>query len=157
MVSKSDDSGQTPDYSSFTPASKKASRTLSRTRKKDMKCELARRGALWHRGYRYCKHYSDVPGTPDIAFPGAKVAVFCDGDFWHGRNWEERRRKLEAGSNPGYRIPKVRRNRERDQQANHAFRAEGWTVARFWETEILDDPERVANPLVEILEEADEG
>lgn len=153
MVSKSDDSAQTPDYTSFTPASEKASRTLSRTRKKDTKCEVALRRALWHKGYRYRKHYDAAPGTPDIAFPGAKLAVFCDGDFWHGRNWEERRRKLEAGSNSGYWVPKIRRNQERDQQTSEALRAEGWTVARFWETDILDDPQGIAEEVIEILEE----
>lgn len=157
MVNESNPGSITPDYSSFTPASEKASRTLSRTRKKDTKCEMALRRALWHKGYRYRKHYADAPGTPDIAFPGAKVAIFCDGDFWHGRNWDERRRKLKAGSNSGYWIPKIQRNRERDQQINEALRAEGWMVARFWETEILDDPQGVADQVIEVLEEAGGG
>lgn len=137
-----------PRYTHFTPASERASLTLSRTRMKDTKCEVLLRRTLWHKGYRFRKHHADAPGTPDIAFPSPKLAVFCDGDFWHGRDWEERRRKLQAGSNPGYWVPKIQRNRLRDREINAALEDAGWTVLRFWETDIMEDPERVAECIV---------
>jgi DNA mismatch endonuclease, patch repair protein len=85
-----------------------------------------------------------LPGRPDIVFPTARVAVFCDGDFWHGRNWAERRRRLERGSNADYWVKKIAANRARDARYNRALKELGWTVVRFWETDILADPARPA-------------
>ncbi len=108
--------------------------THSRIRKKDTKPELALRRALWAAGLRFRKHYKEAPGTPDIAFTKARVAVFCDGIFWHGHNWEERKPKLV--SNREYWIPKIERNMARDARVNEELTAAGWLVLRFWETDI---------------------
>ncbi len=111
--------------------------THSRIRKKDTKPEMALRRALWAAGLRFRKHYSDVPGTPDIAFTKARVAVFCDGLFWHGHNWEERKPRLV--SNREYWIPKIERNMARDERVNRELEESGWTVLRFWESDIKTD------------------
>jgi DNA mismatch endonuclease (patch repair protein) len=66
----------------------------------------------------------------------ARVAVFCDGDFWHGRNWPQRRAKLARGWNASYWIAKIERNRARDRQTAKALRALGWHVVRVWESDV---------------------
>jgi DNA mismatch endonuclease (patch repair protein) len=80
-----------------------------------------------------------LPGRPDVVFPGARVAVFVDGDFWHGRDWEARREKLSRGNNPGYWVAKIRRNIERDQEKTRHLQEQGWTVLRLWESEVQAD------------------
>lgn len=111
--------------------------TMSRIRSKDTTPEVALRKALWAAGLRYRKHYKKAPGSPDIAIVHAKVAVFCDGIFWHGRNWEDRKKRIK--SNRDYWIPKIERNMARDRKANKELAEGGWFVIRFWETDIKDD------------------
>jgi DNA mismatch endonuclease, patch repair protein len=126
-----------PTYKGRRPASERASAAARGSSKKtDTSCELLLRRALWAAGLRYRKDVKDLPGRPDIVFPKARLAVFCDGDFWHGRNWEERRRKLEQGTNPDYWIAKIERNIERDRQNTQRLSQMGWAVLRFWESEI---------------------
>ncbi|MBR4504987.1 MAG: very short patch repair endonuclease [Candidatus Methanomethylophilaceae archaeon] len=107
---------------------------MSRIRGKDTGIELALRKELWSRGLRYRKNYRGAEGTPDIAFPGVKVAVFCDSEFWHGRDWEERKGTIK--SNRDYWIPKIERNIQRDSEVDDALRRDGWVVIRFWGEEI---------------------
>lgn len=107
---------------------------MSRIRGKDTSAEVRLRRALWVSGLRFRKHYKEAPGSPDVAFPGAKIAVFCDGVFWHGHNWKERRDKLAR--NKEYWIAKIERNMERDARVNQELSDAGWLVLRFWDTEI---------------------
>jgi len=93
--------------------------------------------AMHSLGLRYRKQYKFI-GRPDFAFPRWKVAVFCDSDFWHGRDWDER--KAEIKTNRDFWLPKIERNITRDQTVNEALQKEGWVVLRFWEDEILADP-----------------
>ena len=136
---------ETPSYAGFRPSTPTASRTLAAVPSKDTRPELLLRKTLWSRGLRYRIHPKDLPGKPDLLFRGRKLVVFCDGDFWHGRNWSVRERKLQAGANPEYWVGKIRRNMERDAHHNEKLRADGWTVLRFWESEILTDPASVAD------------
>lgn len=92
---------------------------------------------LWSRGLRYRKNVTHVCGKPDIAFIGKKVAVFCDSEFWHGYNWEER--KHDFKSNQEFWIGKIERNMERDKIVNMTLKQEGWTVIRFWGKEIINN------------------
>jgi DNA mismatch endonuclease (patch repair protein) len=80
--------------------------------------------------------------------------VFCDGDFWHGRDWEERREKLKAGANAEYWVAKIGRNIERDRKQEALLRESGWVVLRFWESEILADTEGVAGRVLAALQRA---
>lgn len=89
---------------------------------------------LWRRGLRYRKNVNTVCGKPDIAFISKKVAVFCDSEFWHGFNWEERKKDFK--SNQEFWIPKIERNMERDKEVTAALEADGWTVIRFWGNDI---------------------
>ena len=111
--------------------------TMSRIKSKNTSIEVALRKALWHSGIRYRKNYSKLPGKPDIAITKHRIAIFCDGDFWHGKNWEGKKHKIR--SNSEYWIDKIDRNIIRDTETDKLLSAIGWTVIRFWGTEILGD------------------
>jgi DNA mismatch endonuclease (patch repair protein) len=124
---------------------------MQANRKTDRQPEVLLRKALWRVGLRYRKNVSGLPGRPDIVFTIAKVAVFCDGDFWHGRNWAKLRARLEQRHNAVYWVAKIARNRERDREQNKALRAAGWRVVRVWETEIRRSPAEVANVICSLV------
>lgn len=100
--------------------------------------ELALGRLMWRSGIRYRKHPKDVPGTPDFCIRKYRLAVFVDGEFWHGRNWEQRREKLKK--NREFWIAKIERNIRRDREVNRLLRSRGWKVLRFWETEVRREP-----------------
>ncbi len=102
-------------------------------------------------GLRFRKNARELPGKPDVVFPTEKIAVFCDGDFWHGRNWEEREARLKKGANAPYWLAKIRANMERDLQKTEALTGLGWEVLRLWETDILADPEREARKVIKLI------
>ena len=107
---------------------------MSRIRCKDTKIEVALRKELWSRGLRYRKNVKTVPGKPDIAFIGKKVAVFCDSEFWHGYDWEIRKNDIKTRRE--FWIPKIERNMERDMEVNRILEEQGWIVLRFWGKQI---------------------
>ncbi len=143
-----------PSYKGLQPASPRATAAArGSSRKTDTRCEVALRKTLWAAGCRYRKNVPGLPGRPDVVFPGVKVAVFVDGDFWHGRDWETRQEKLSRGTNPGYWVAKIQRNIERDRQTTGRLQEMGWTVLRFWESEIQSDPGAAARRVQETLRE----
>lgn len=103
---------------------------------KNTSIEVALRKALWHKGYRYRKNYSQLPGSPDIVFTKYKIAIFCDGEFFHGKDWEVLKPRLQKGKNGEFWISKISRNKERDDEINKKLLFMGWTVLRFWGTDI---------------------
>ena len=145
-------SKKAPSYRGLRPSSKRASRAAAAASKKmDTKCEVALRRALHAQGCRFRKNVDSLPGTPDVVFTKARIAVFCDGDYWHGRHWEVRRQKLEKGHNARYWVAKIARNMERDRQRTELLEVAGWTVIRLWETDILADAEGAAAPIIALL------
>ena len=106
--------------------------------------------ALWHRGLRFRKN-SKVYGHPDIAIKKYRIAIFCDGDFWHGYDWENREKNIKT--NRDYWIPKIERNIEKDTEVNFVLRNMGWTVIRVWEHEIRKDLPDTADMIVRIVKE----
>src|SRR5262249_34915412 len=94
---------------------------------------------------------TSLPGCPDIVFPKRRVAVFCDGDFWHGRDLENRLAKLAKGHNANYWLAKITRNVARDVKNNLALKAAGWVVLRLWETDVLRAPQQAAEQIAEVL------
>ena len=145
---------QAPSYKGLLPASAHASSAArGASRKSDTKCEVVLRSMLWRSGCRFRKNVRQLPGRPDIVFTKAKVVVFCDGDFWHGKNWQARKQKLRRGTNPSYWIAKIERNMERDRQNTEQLRQQGWRVLRFWESDILKRPEAVRQQILEVLHE----
>lgn len=128
----------TPSYSGLQPASPKASAAArGSSRKTDTRPEVQLRRLLHRFGRRFRKNVRSLPGCPDIVFPRPKVVVFCDGDFWHGRSWTERKVKLARGTNSQYWIPKIERNMGRDIENQRRLESNGWRVLRFWESEIV--------------------
>ena len=109
-------------------------KNMQAIRGKDTSIEIRLRRELWSRGMRYRKNCKDVYGHPDIAFIGKKVAVFCDSEFWHGYDWENRKDSIKT--NRDYWIPKIERNIRRDQEVNDRLESEGWIVLRFWGKDI---------------------
>lgn len=93
--------------------------------------------ALWHKGYRYRKNYKKLIGKPDLVLHKHKIVVFCDSEFWHGRDFKETIKRI--GTNRKFWEAKIIRNRERDKKVNQELRRQGWRVLRFWETDIKRD------------------
>lgn len=121
---------------------------MSAVKSKNTRPELALRRAIWARGLRYRVNVKTLPGKPDVVFSKAKIAVFCDGDFWHGHNWairglasleEELERYSQFWKN------KITGNIRRDDENTARLQADGWTVIRFWESDIKADVGRCAN------------
>lgn len=109
-------------------------KNMQAVKNKDSEIELLLRKELWSRGLRYQKNSKKVFGKPDIVFIGKKVAVFCDSEFWHGYDWENK--KNEIKSRREFWIPKIERNMQRDVEVTTRLTQEGWTVLRFWGNEI---------------------
>jgi DNA mismatch endonuclease (patch repair protein) len=135
---------KSPSFKGLEPSSEASSRAMRGNRKYDTKPELLLRRELWRLGLRFRRHARGLPGQPDIVFPFVRVAVFCDGDFWHGRNWSVLRGKLQRRANAPYWIAKIEANMRRDLTQMEALRQLGWHVMRLWETDIATDPLRVA-------------
>lgn len=115
-------------------------KNMQAIKSRDTTIEIMLRKALWHRGVRYRKNYKRLPGKPDIVITKHKIAIFCDSDYWHGYDWENRNQRIK--SNQEYWIPKIERNMARDKQVNEILATQGWKVLRFWEWQIrkhLDD------------------
>ena len=138
-----------PRYDGFTPASANASAAArGSSRKTDTKPEVVLRQALWRAGLRYRKNVAELPGKPDIVFKGARTVVFCDGDFWHGKDWSKRRNKLLHGANPGYWVAKIERNMGRDREITERLKKDGWSVLRLWESEVQRELDRVVASVI---------
>ena len=125
-------------------------KNMQHIKAKDTSIEVRLRKALRNKGYRYRKNYDKLPGKPDIALTKYKVAIFCDSEFFHGKDWEVLKPRLEKSNNSQYWINKISRNRERDDEINKRLLFEGWTVIRFWGKDILSN----VDECVKVVEEA---
>jgi len=101
------------------------------------KPEQTLRMALWASGLRYRINIRSLPGNPDIVMRKYKVVIFVDGEFWHGYNWVEKKRKLKT--NRGFWIPKIERNMQRDKENNEKLASMGFTVLRFWGNDVKNN------------------
>ena len=125
-------------------------KNMQHIRAKDTDIEVKLRKALWKKGYRYRKNVDSLPGKPDIVLTKYKIVIFCDGEFFHGKDWEILRPRLEKSNNSEYWIKKISRNRERDEEINKQLLFQGWTVIRFWGKDIQKNTEEC----VRVIEEA---
>lgn len=142
-----------PSYKGRRPASARASAAArGASRKTDTRCEVKLRSLLWRAGARFRKDVGALPGRPDIVFARAQLAVFCDGDFWHGKDWSRRRKKLARGTNAPYWVAKIEANRTRDRRHTAQLEASGWTVLRVWESAIHEAPVAVAREILRALQ-----
>ena len=127
------------------------SENMRRIRSKNTKIEIALRKALWHKGYRYRKNYEALPGKPDIVLTKQKIAIFCDSEFFHGKDWEILKPQLEHGKNGEFWIKKISRNRERDDEVNKQLLFLGWTVIRFWGKDIMKNTDECVKIVEEVI------
>ena len=132
----------------LTPEQRKKS--MQHNRSENTSIELKLRKELWHKGYRYRKNYKKLPGSPDIALTKQKVAIFCDSEFFHGKDWEVKKPKLQNGKNAEFWINKIERNMRRDLENDQRLLCMGWTVIHFWGYDILKN----TNTCVRVIEEA---
>ena len=110
------------------------SRLMSKIKGKDTKPEILLRKALWAAGMRYRLYNKSLPGNPDIVFKKYKLVIFIDGEFWHGFEWEKKRKKIKT--NRDFWIAKIERNMQRDRANNLKLQAMGFKVLRFWEKQV---------------------
>jgi DNA mismatch endonuclease (patch repair protein) len=122
---------------------------MGKVKSKNTSLDLSMAKTLKELGLPYTM-YPKLPGNPDFLFD-SKVVVFCDSDFWHGRNWRTLRKKLSEGNNPEYWIPHILKNRRRDRANTKNLTSMGFTVVRLWENEILKKPDECVRRLRESL------
>ncbi|MFD6292073.1 very short patch repair endonuclease [Streptomyces sp. NPDC060205] len=131
------------------------SRIMAAVRNRDTKPEVALRSALWRRGLRY-RIRTTLTGKPDITFPGAKLVVFVDGDFWHGNAWRIRglpsfEAQFGRMNNPDFWRAKLLKNMARDAEVNSALTQAGWTVYRVFESRLKRDLDEVVGEIFQIV------
>lgn len=122
---------------------------MARIKAKNSKPEMRLRKALWHAGLRYRKNYKFLPGKPDIINKKYKLAIFVDGEFWHGHQWKVRKNKIKT--NRAFWIPKIERNIQRDLENNFALKKKGYTVFRFWEQEVKHELGRCVKEVLDYV------
>ena len=124
---------------------------MSSVHSKNTNIEVALRKELWRQGYRYRKNVKTLPGKPDIVFTKYKLAIFCDSEFFHGKDWEVLKAKLEKGKNPDYWVRKIERNIQRDEEKDKQLNFMGWTVIHFWGKDILKNTEQCIKVIEETI------
>lgn len=127
------------------------SKRMANVHLKGGKAESSLAKALWHEGVRYRKNYRKLPGSPDIAITKLKIAVFVDGEFWHGHDWESRKEKLK--SNREYWIEKIEENIARDKRNDSLLHDMGWRTIHFWEKEVHKQLDTCVEKVLEAVEE----
>lgn len=110
------------------------SKNMAKIKAKNSLPELKLRQALWAKNIRFRIHPKNFPGKPDVVINKYRLAIFVDGDFWHGYKWDERKSTIKTNS--GFWIPKIERNMQRDRYVNQQLEAKGYTVMRFWEHDV---------------------
>ena len=132
----------------LTPEQRK--KNMQSIKSKGSKIEIILQNALTERGYDFTPNDKDIIGCPDIVFKEEKIAIFCDGEYWHGFNWETRKNNIK--SNKNYWIQKIERNMKRDIEINELLKNNGWIVLRFWGNEIKKNIEecieKIETPLL---------
>lgn len=108
-------------------------KSMQGNKKKDTSIEILFRKALWKKGIRFRKNCKNIIGTPDVAIKKYRLVIFCDGDFWHGKDYHG------VKTHKRFWDEKIKRNQERDLEYTIRLRDAGWTVLRFWESEIRKD------------------
>lgn len=118
---------------------------MRQVKSKNTKIEVMLRKELWSRGLRYRKNSKEVFGKPDIVFMSKKTAVFCDSEFWHGYDWDNKKKEIKT--NRDFWIPKIEKNISRDKEVNETLENSGWTVLRFWGDDIKKNLQACADKI----------
>jgi DNA mismatch endonuclease (patch repair protein) len=127
------------------------SELMAKIRSENTRPEIMLRKALWAVGLRFRVHNKKLPGRPDISNQRLKLAVFVDGEFWHGYQWQEKKQQIK--SNRAFWIPKIERNMQRDEEVNWQLRQRGFTVFRFWEREVKKELGACVKRVLDYVEE----
>lgn len=114
------------------------------------KIEVLLGKALWAAGLRYRKNCKTVFGKPDIVFRKYRLVVFCDSEFWHGKNWEREKQKIHTRRE--FWIPKIEGNIRRDRQVNKILKKDGWKVLRFWGKDIEKKTDQCVKKVLQTIE-----
>ena len=136
------------------------SRIMSSIKSEGTQPEKALGRAMWALGLRYRKNYRKVAGTPDFVFIGVRLAVFCDGDFWHGNSWRIRGMESfeeELSTYNDFWRKKITNNVIRDKKVNYELEANGWRVLRFWESELKSNIDACADKVLKVYGELKEN
>lgn len=131
------------------------SKRMSRVKLKRNSSEILLAKALWHKGYRYRLNYKKLPGSPDIAITKYNIAIFIDGEFWHGKDFEEKKKHLK--NNKEFWIEKIEENIKRDEKNDILLRQMGWIPLHFWESEIKRNLNYYVNSIYEIILQTETG
>ena len=132
-------------------------RNMSHIRSKNTSIEVLLCKELRKRGYGYRKNYKDLPGKPDIVLTKYKIAIFCDGEFFHGKDWASQKERVQQGNNPEYWISKIERNMARDEEINRELLHLGWIVLRFWGKDIRKHMDSCVNEIENAIIEGQTG
>lgn len=109
-------------------------KNMQAIRNKDTKAEIKLGKELWSKGYRYRKNNKTVFGKPDFTLKALKIAIFVDSEYFHGRNWEVNKHRIQT--NQAFWWAKIERNIKRDRIVVGELTKDGWKVLRFWDTEV---------------------
>lgn len=129
-------------------------RNMRHIHSKDTSIEIKLRKALWHKGYRYRKNYNKLIGKPDIVLAKYHIAIFCDSEFFHGKDWPELKKKILKSNNSEYWYRKIKRNMKRDNEVNRTLNDEGWRVLRLWGKDIKKNLEKCLRVIDEAVLDA---
>lgn len=132
---------------------KQRRKNMQAVKSKGTKIEVIFGKMLWNAGVHYRRNDKGVFGHPDFTLRTARIAIFCDGEFWHGKDWDIH--KLDHKSHQEFWIPKIERNMQRDCEVNEYLRKKGWTVLRFWETDIKKHPDECINEVLRAMKQKD--
>lgn len=132
-------------------------KNMSHIRSKNTSIEVLLCKELRKRGYGYRKNYKELPGKPDIVLTKYKIAIFCDGEFFHGKDWASQKERVQQGNNPEYWISKIERNMARDEEINRELLHQGWIVLRFWGKDIRKHMESCVNEIENAIIEGQTG
>ena len=128
----------------------KRSEVMRAIKGKGTKLELDTARMLRRARIRYRSH-PKMYGFPDFLVDG-RLALFCDGSFWHGRDWKRLKARLEAGNNPGYWVKHIESNRKRDRKVNRTLREQGCLVLRLWDADVRKRPEWCVRRIIQRLD-----
>jgi len=128
---------------------KERSILMRKIKAKETKPEIVFRKALWSKGLRYRKNVKKLPGNPDIVINRHKLIIFIDGEFWHGFNWENKKKKIK--SNRDFWIPKIERNMQRDEENDQKLKELGFKVFRFWAHQVKKDLNECLNHVLSYI------
>lgn len=146
-----------PRYTGAASSARASAAARGASKKAGTRPEMLLRRALWGQGLRYRVNRRDLPGVPDIVFPGRRVVVFVDGDFWHGKDWRSLKSKLAEGHNPDYWTRKISANMDRDRDHEARLHAAGWLVLRFWESDVRSNTQLVVNQILRAFSGTNSG